>query len=157
MVRKEFRIGYEEYASVEEMSAMDRELCRAAVEALDGSYAPYSHFHVGAAVRMSDGTIVKGANQENAAFPSGLCAERTAMFSAGANYPGLDMVSIAVVARQDGRICSEPVAPCGACRQVMIQYQNKAGKPMSVILVGADHIKKFARVNDILPLIFDNI
>ena len=157
MVRKEFRIGYEEYASVEEMSATDRELCRAAVEALDGSYAPYSHFHVGAAVRMSDGTIVKGANQENAAFPSGLCAERTAMFSAGANYPGLDMVSIAVVARQDGRICSEPVAPCGACRQVMIQYQNKAGKPMSVILVGADHIKKFSRVDDILPLIFDNI
>ena len=157
MVRKEFRIGYEEYASVEEMSAADRELCRAAVEALDGSYAPYSHFHVGAAVRMSDGTIVKGANQENAAFPSGLCAERTAMFSAGANYPGLDMVSIAVVARQDGRICSEPVAPCGACRQVMIQYQNKAGKPMSVILVGADHIKKFSRVDDILPLIFDNI
>ncbi len=157
MVRKEFRIGYEEYASVEEMSATDRELCRAAVEALAGSYAPYSHFHVGAAVRMSDGTIVKGANQENAAFPSGLCAERTAMFSAGANYPGLDMVSIAVVARQDGRICSEPVAPCGACRQVMIQYQNKAGKPMSVILVGADHIKKFSRVDDILPLIFDNI
>ena len=135
MVRKEFRIGYEEYASVEEMSATDRELCRAAVEALAGSYAPYSHFHVGAAVRMSDGTIVKGANQENAAFPSGLCAERTAMFSAGANYPGLDMVSIAVVARQDGRICSEPVAPCGACRQ----------------------IKKFSRVDDILPLIFDNI
>ena len=157
MVRKEFRIGYEEYASVEEMSATDRELCRAAVEALAGSYAPYSHFHVGAAVRMSDGTIVKGANQENAAFPSGLCAERTAMFSAGANYPGLDMVSLAVVARQDGRICSVPVAPCGACRQVMIQYQNKAGKPMSVILVGADHIKKFSRVDDILPLIFDNI
>ena len=157
MVRKEIRIGYEEYASVEEMSAVDRDLCRAAVEALEGSYAPYSHFHVGAAVRLSDGTVVKGANQENAAYPSGLCAERTAMFSAGANFPGLDIVSIAIVARQDGRICSEPVAPCGACRQVMIQYQTKAGKPMSVILVGADHIKKFARVDDILPLIFDNL
>lgn len=157
MVRKEIRIGYEEYASVEEMTAADRDLCRAAVEALEGSYAPYSHFHVGAAVRLSDGTVVKGANQENAAYPSGLCAERTAMFSAGANFPGLDIVSIAIVARQDGRICSEPVAPCGACRQVMIQYQNKAGKPMSVILVGADHIKKFARVDDILPLIFDNL
>ena len=157
MVNKEIRIEYEEYASPDELSAADFELCRAAVEALDGSYAPYSHFHVGAAVRLSDGTIVKGANQENAAFPSGLCAERTAMFAAGANYPGLDIVSIAVVARQDGRICSEPVAPCGACRQVMIQYQTKSRKPMSVILVGADHIKKFARVNDILPLIFDNI
>lgn len=157
MVRKEIRIDYEEYASVEEMSAQDRELCRAAVEALDGSYAPYSHFHVGAAVRLSDGTIVKGANQENAAYPSGLCAERTAMFAAGANYPGLDMESIAVAARQDGRLCSDPAAPCGACRQVMAQYQTKSGKPMSVILVGADRIMKFSRVDDILPLIFDNI
>ena len=157
MVRKEIRIDYEEYASVEEMSAQDRELCRAAVEALDGSYAPYSHFHVGAAVRLSDGTIVKGANQENAAYPSGICAERTAMFAAGANYPGLDMESIAVAARQDGRLCSDPAAPCGACRQVMAQYQTKSGKPMSVILVGADRIMKFSRVDDILPLIFDNI
>ncbi len=157
MVRKEIRIDYEEYASVEEMSAQDRELCRAAVEALDGSYAPYSHFHVGAAVRLSDGTIVKGANQENAAYPSGLCAERTAMFAAGANYPGLDMESIAVAARQDGRLCSDPAAPCGACRQVMAQYQTKSGKPMSVILVGANRIMKFSRVDDILPLIFDNI
>ena len=157
MVRKEIRIGYDEYASVEEMSAQDRELCRAAVEALEGSYAPYSHFHVGAAVRLSDGTIVKGANQENAAYPSGLCAERTAMFAAGANYPGLDMESIAVAARQDGRLCSEPAAPCGACRQVMAQYQTKSGKPMSVILVGANRIMKFSRVDDILPLIFDNI
>ncbi len=157
MVRKEIRIDYEEYASVEEMSAQDRELCRAAVEALDGSYAPYSHFHVGAAVRLSDGTIVKGANQENAAYPSGLCAERTAMFAAGANYPELDMESIAVAARQDGRLCSDPAAPCGACRQVMAQYQTKSGKPMSVILVGANRIMKFSRVDDILPLIFDNI
>lgn len=157
MVRKELRIGYDEYASVEEMSVAERELCRAAVEALDGSYAPYSRFHVGAAVRLSDGTIVKGANQENAAYPSGLCAERTAMFAAGANYPGLDIVSIAVVARQDGRICSKPAAPCGACRQVMAQYQTKSGKPLSVILIGANYIMRFARVDDLLPLIFDNI
>ena len=157
MVRKEIRIDYEEYASVEEMSAQDRELCRAAVEALDGSYAPYSHFHVGAAVRLSDGTIVKGANQENAAYPSGLCAERTAMFAAGATFPDLDMESIAVAARQDGRLCSDPAAPCGACRQVMAEYQSKCGKPMSVILVGANRIMKFSRVDDILPLIFDNI
>jgi len=157
MARKEIKIEYDEFASAQELSAQDRELCRAAVEALDGSYAPYSHFHVGAAVRLSDGTIVKGANQENAAYPSGLCAERTAMFAAGANYPGLDMESIAVVARQDGRICSSPAAPCGACRQVMAQYQTKSGKPMSVILVGADRIMKFSRVDDLLPLIFDNI
>lgn len=157
MVRKELRIGYDEYSSVEEMSGGDRELCRAAVEALSGAYAPYSHFHVGAAVRLSDGTIVKGANQENAAYPSGLCAERTAMFAAGAQYPGLDMVSIAIVARQDGRICSDPAAPCGACRQVMAQYQTRSGKPMSIILVGADRILKFEQVDDLLPFIFDSI
>ena len=157
MVKKQIRIDYEEYVSVEEMSVSDRDLCRAAVEALNGSYAPYSHFHVGAAVRLSDGTVVSGANQENAAYPSGLCAERTAMFAAGANYPDKDIESIAVVARQDGRICSDPAAPCGACRQVMAQYQTKSGKPMSVILVGASRIMKFARVDDILPLIFDNI
>ena len=157
MVRKELRIGYDEYSSVEEMSGGDRELCRAAVEALSGAYAPYSHFHVGAAVRLSDGTIVKGANQENAAYPSGLCAERTAMFAAGAQYPGLDMVSIAIVARQDGRICSDPAAPCGACRQVMAQDQTRSGKPMSIILVGADRILKFEQVDDLLPFIFDSI
>ena len=157
MVKKQIMIEYEEFVSVEEMSAADRDLCRAAVEALDGSYAPYSHFHVGAAVRLSDGTIVRGANQENAAYPSGICAERTAMFAAGATYPDKDMESIAVVARQDGRICSDPAAPCGACRQVMAQYQTKSGKPLSVILVGASRIMKFARVDDILPLIFDNI
>ena len=157
MVTKEFRIPYEEYSSADELSSQDLALARAAVEAIDGSYAPYSHFHVGAAVRLSDGTIVKGANQENAAYPSGLCAERTAMFAAGAAHPELDMLSIAVAARQDGRLCSTPAAPCGACRQVMAQYQTKSGKPMSVILVGAGRILKFARVDDILPLIFDNI
>ena len=157
MVRKEFRIQYEEYASAGEMSAEDHALCQAAVEALEGSYAPYSHFHVGAAVRLSDGTVVKGANQENAAYPSGLCAERTAMFAAGAQYPGLGMDCIAVVARQNGRICSEPAAPCGACRQVMAQYQTRSRKPMAVILVGADRILKFERVDDILPFIFDSI
>lgn len=157
MVRREFRIQFEEYASAGEMSAEDHALCQAAVEALEGSYAPYSHFHVGAAVRLSDGTVVKGANQENAAYPSGLCAERTAMFAAGAQYPGLDMDCIAVVARQNGRICSDPAAPCGACRQVMAQYQAKGGGPMSVIMTGAKRIWKFPDVDSILPLIFDSI
>ena len=157
MVKKEITIAYEEYSSVEEMTAEDRDLCRSAVEAIDGSYAPYSHFHTGAAVRLSDGTVVKGANQENVAFPSGLCAERTAMFSAGASHPGLCMESIAVAARQDGRLCTEPVMPCGACRQVMMQYQAKSGKPMSVIMISADKIWKFEKVDDILPLIFNSI
>ena len=124
---------------------------------MEGAYAPYSHFHVGAAVRMSNRQIVRGANQENAAFPSGLCAERTAMFAAGARYPDKDMLSIALAGGVMGRLGSQPATPCGACRQVMAQYQAKSGKPMSVIMISADKVWKFEKVDDILPLIFNSI
>ena len=157
MTAKQINIAYQEFSSIDELNAEDRELAQAAIEGMKGSYAPYSHFNVGAAVRMSNGQIVIGANQENAAFPSGLCAERTAMFAAGAKYPEKDMCSIALVGGVYGRITDEPATPCGACRQVMAQYQAKAGKPMSVIMVGAKRIWKFEKVDDILPLIFDSI
>ena len=157
MSEKEIRITYQEYKSVDEMLPEDRELAAEAVKAMEGAYAPYSHFHVGAAVRMSNGQIVRGANQENAAFPSGLCAERTAMFSASARYPDKDMLGIAIAGGVMGRLAKEPVTPCGACRQVMAQYQAKSGKPMSVIMMSADRILKFEKVDDILPLIFNSI
>jgi cytidine deaminase len=157
MTAKQINIAYQEFSSIDELNAEDRELAQAAIEGMKGSYAPYSHFNVGAAVRMSNGQIVRGANQENAAFPSGLCAERTAMFAAGAKYPDKDMCSIALAGGVYGRITEEPATPCGACRQVMAQYQAKAGKPMSVIMVGARRIWKFEKVDDILPLIFDSI
>ena len=157
MTDKEIRIKYREFSSIEEMNPEDRELAAEAIKAMSGAYAPYSHFHVGAAVRMSNGQIVRGANQENAAFPSGLCAERTAMFAAGARYPDKDMLGIAIAGGVMGRLAKAPVTPCGACRQVMAQYQTKAGKPMSVIMIGAHKVWKFARVDDILPLIFDSI
>ncbi|MBR4809605.1 MAG: cytidine deaminase [Bacteroidales bacterium] len=157
MTEQEIKISYQQFASIEELNAEDRELAHAAIEGMQGSYAPYSHFNVGAAVRMSNGQIVRGANQENAAFPSGLCAERTAMFAAGAKYPDKEMRSIALAGGLYGRLTDEPATPCGACRQVMAQYQAKAGKPMSVIMVGAKKIWKFERVDDILPLIFDSI
>ena len=157
MTNRQIKINYEEYASIEEMNAEDRELASEAIKAMGGSYAPYSHFNVGAAVRMSNGQIVRGANQENAAFPSGLCAERTAMFAAGARYPDKDMLSIAIAGGVMGRLALEPVTPCGACRQVMAQYQAKSGKPMSVIMISAGKILKFGKVDDILPLIFDSI
>ena len=157
MTDKEIRIKYREYQSVEEMNPEDRELAAEAVKAMSGAYAPYSHFHVGAAVRMSNGQIVRGANQENAAFPSGLCAERTAMFAASARYPDKDMLGIAIAGGVMGRLAKAPVTPCGACRQVMAQYQAKSGKPMSVIMISADKIWKFDKVDDILPLIFNSI
>ncbi len=157
MINREIRITYQEFKSIDEMLPEDRELAAEAIKAMEGSYAPYSHFHVGAAVRMSNGQIVRGANQENAAFPSGLCAERTAMFSAGARYPDKDMLGIAIAGGVMGRLAKEPVTPCGACRQVMAQYQAKSGKPMSVIMMSADRILKFEKVDDILPLIFNSI
>ena len=157
MTNQEIHITYQEYKSIDELNPEDRELAAEAIKAMEGAYAPYSHFHVGAAVRMSNGQIVRGANQENAAFPSGLCAERTAMFAAGARYPDKDMLSIALAGGVMGRLGSQPATPCGACRQVMAQYQAKSGKPMSVIMISADKILKFDKVDDILPLIFDSI
>ena len=157
METKKLEIAYREYSSLEELQAEDRELALAAIDAMKGAYAPYSNFCVGAAVRLEDGTVVTGANQENAAFPSGLCAERTAMFSAGAAYPDKAMVSIAIAGGAAGVLDPTPASPCGACRQVMAQYQTKGGKDMSIILVGDGKIMKFNRVDDLLPLIFNNL
>ena len=157
MTEKEIRASFLEYSSLDELNAEDRELAAEAIAAMNNAYAPYSHFHVGAAVRMSNGQIVRGSNQENAAFPSGLCAERTAMFAAGAKFPDKDMRALALAGGVHGRLTERPATPCGACRQVMAQYQAKAGKPMSVLMVGAKAIWKFEKVDDILPFIFDSI
>ncbi len=157
MTNKEIKIAYQEFDSVEQLDPKDRELAEAAIEATKGSYAPYSRFNVGAAVRLDTGMIIKGANQENAAYPSGLCAERTALFYASANYPENAVTSIAIAAGQNGKICDNPATPCGACRQVMAQYQLKGKQPMSIILAGGRKVWKFEKVDDILPLIFDSI
>ena len=157
MTSKEIKIAYLEFESLDQLEAGDKELAEAAIEATDGSYAPYSRFNVGAAVRLDSGMIIKGSNQENAAYPSGICAERTAMFYAAATYPDNAITEIAVVASQDGKICDSPATPCGACRQVMAQYQTKGGRPMTILLVGGKKIWKFSKVDDILPLIFDSI
>ena len=157
MTNKEIKIAYIEYESLDQLDADDRKTADAAVEAISLSYAPYSRFNVGAAVMFEDGEIVKGANQENAAYPSGLCAERTALFYASASRPDKAMKILAIAAGQEGKLCDSPATPCGACRQVMAQYQTKSGRPMAVILIGARKIWKFEKVDDLLPLIFDSI
>ena len=157
MTDRRIIIDYIEYAAAGEMEPGDRELVAAALEAREGSYAPYSKFRVGAALRLSDGTIVKGANQENAAYPSGLCAERTAMFAAGANYPGVAFDTLAIVGGSGDEVCEMPAAPCGACRQVMAEYQRLSGKPLKIILIGTHAIYKFPDVESVLPLIFDSL
>ena len=157
MTSKEIKIAYKEYESLAELEPMDRELAQAAIDATAQAYAPYSKFNVGAAVRFQDGEIIKGANQENAAYPSGLCAERTALFYASASRPDKPMVAIAIAASQNGQLLETPVTPCGACRQVMAQYQLKSGLQMMVLLIGAHSILKFEKVDDLLPFIFDSI
>ena len=157
MTNKEIKIAYQEFQSLDELEAKDKELAQAAVEATELAYAPYSKFNVGAAVMFEDGEIVKGSNQENAAYPSGICAERTAMFYASSNRPDGVMTAIAIAGGLKGELAANPATPCGACRQVMAQYQLKGGKPMAVILVGGSKIWKFEKVDDILPLIFDSI
>ena len=157
MTKKSITIDYTEYTSAAEMEPQDRALVEAALEARSGSYAPYSKFHVGAALRLVDGTIVKGANQENVAYPSGLCAERTAMFAAGANHPGVAFDTLAIVGANGDDVCEMPAAPCGACRQVMAEYQRLYGQPIKIILIGTHVIYKFQKVEDLLPLIFDSL
>lgn len=157
MEKKTLTLEYTSYDSIDELIPKDRELLENAIEALKGSYAPYSGFNVGAAVKMSNGIIVKGSNQENAAYPSGLCAERTAMFSAAARYPGETMRAIALTASQNGKLQPSPSYPCGACRQVMAQYQNRYGKPLKIIIGSAGRIEIFDSVEALMPFIFDDI
>ncbi len=157
MSEKILSIKYEEFSSLEEMSPEDKELCLKAIDARKGSYSPYSNFQVGAALKLADGSVVLGANQENVAYPSGLCAERTVMFWAGANYPDIAFDTLAVAASDKGVLCESPASPCGACRQVMAEYQKKHGKPFNIILVGSKRIRKFSCVDDLLPFIFDSL
>ena len=157
MTNKEIKITYAEYDSLDQLDPKDFELAQAAIEATSLSYAPYSNFNVGAAVMFEDGVIIKGANQENAAYPSGMCAERTALFYASASRPDKAMTAIAITAGQNGKLCEMPATPCGACRQVMAQYQEKSGRPMEILLIGSKKIWKFSKVDDLLPLIFDSI
>ena len=157
MAEKKLTINYEEFQSPEEMTAQDQALVAAALDAQTGSYSPYSNFQVGAALLLANGVIVKGANQENAAYPSGLCAERTAMFWAGANYPDEPMDTLAIAGSDRGVLCDSPASPCGACRQVMAEYQKKHNRPLKIILVGARRILKFGCVDDLLPFIFDSL
>lgn len=142
--------------TADELSPSDREIVDAARAATANSYAVYSHFNVGAAVRLSDGTIVCGTNQENAAYPSGLCAERTTLFWANSQYPTLAVEAIAIAARTEQGELDRPIPPCGACRQVILETEKRFDKAMRIILYGA---KECYIIEDgikaLLPLSFD--
>ena len=138
-----------------ELREDDRKLVDAACEATHRSYCPYSHFHVGAAILLSNGEIVTGANQENVAYPSGTCAERTAAFYAHATYPDAVFRAIAIAARgTDGEFVADPVAPCGACRQALLEFETLAKDNVRVILVRAGRVFVLPSVRALLPLAF---
>lgn len=140
---------------MDELSAEDRQLVEQAIEATRRSYAPYSHFRVGAAVRLGNGEIVIGCNQENAAYPSGLCAERTALFAAGALYPDVPVKVLAVAARgTDGEMTEEPTGPCGSCRQVIIESETRAKHPIRILLYGRRCVYIIDGIRQLMPLTF---
>lgn len=150
-------LSYRIYA-LDELPEESRKLVDAALEATQRSYAPYSHFYVGAAVILDNGIIVTGNNQENVAFPSGLCAERTALFYANAQYPEVPVKALAIVARDSsGKVTQAPISPCGACRQVMLETENRFGKPMQILLASAEEVIVVERASALLPIAFSDI
>lgn len=138
----------------EELSDSDKRLIEAAKEATKRSYAPYSRFNVGAAVLLEDGTIVTGANQENAAYPSGLCAERTALFHAGSQYPDKAVTTLTIAASNSEGFTELPITPCGACRQVLLETEMRYKRPIRVLMYGTAFIYEILGTKALLPLSF---
>jgi cytidine deaminase len=148
-------ISYEYYKNFNELEEADQALCSKAQEALQSSYSPYSGFKVGTAIRLKDGQIILGSNQENIAYPSGLCAERVALFSIGSSYPDTEIESMAITAFTDRFEITKPVTSCGACLQVMAQFELKQQKPISVLFYCLDgEIIKVPNVKSLLPFGF---
>lgn len=137
-----------------ELTNEQKSVVEAAKKATSGSYSPYSRFKVGAAVLLDNGQIITGSNQENAAYPSGLCAERTALFYAGANYPDVPIRKLAIISRQGDDFGSQVCSPCGACRQVICECEARAGAPIEILLCSATEVYIFDGIEGLLPFGF---
>ena len=146
-------IKIEQYA-MEELSDSEQELVRSAIKATHNAYANYSRFYVGAALRLANGQIVIGANQENAAFPSGLCAERSAIFAAQSQQPEQPITTLAIAASNDEGLLKDLITPCGACRQVILEMEDRYKRPIRILLFGARAVYAVNSVKDLLPLSF---
>lgn len=147
-------IKYTEVESIEELSNDDAYLVAKAREVANNAWAPYSHFLVGAAVELSNGKVITGNNQENAAYPSGLCAERVALFAANANYPNAPVKTIAISAYNKNGHVPEPVKPCGSCRQAILETEIRFEHPIKLILDGKNCINIVDGIRNLLPLSF---
>lgn len=146
---------YREYESIEELEPDDKALVFAAGEAAGKAYAPYSRFKVGAAVRLESGKIITGANVENAAFPSGICAERNALAHSISSYPDDRAVTIAIAALNENGITTGHISPCGNCRQVIAEEESRNGNKIKVILAGKEKIIIIDSISSLLPLQFN--
>ena len=147
---------YKIYESIEELSVPDRELMLMAVEELKNAYAPYSNFHVGAAVRLNDQSVYIGSNQENASYPLCMCGERVALYNAAANKPFVPIESLAITIKNLSMIIDKPVSPCGACRQVISEYEFRHRQAIRIFLKSDnDEVYVISSVNDLLPLGFN--
>ena len=153
MKEQSLNIQYQ-VVQLDELSDIEQQLVKKAMEATNNSYANYSHFHVGAACLLADGRIVIGANQENAAFPSGLCAERSAIFGAQSNYPKQAITTLAIAARNENGFLKSPISPCGACRQVILEMEDRYQQPVCILLYGENSTYRFHSIKDLLPFSF---
>ena len=153
MKEQTLNINYQ-IAELSELNETEQTLVKKAMEATNNSYANYSHFYVGAACPLADGRIFIGANQENAAFPSGLCAERSAIFGAQSNYPEQAIITLAIAARNENGFLKSPISPCGACRQVILEMEDRYKQPVRILLYGETGIYCFGSIKDLLPFSF---
>ncbi|MDR1055221.1 MAG: cytidine deaminase [Prevotellaceae bacterium] len=141
--------------SDKELPEEDRQLIEEAYKATKQAYSPYSKFNVGVAVVLENGVVIQGSNQENTAFPSGLCAERVAIFYANSQYPDIAIKTMAITSLSNGKQNNKAVYPCGACRQSMIQSEMRQQKPIRVIMAGSEDIQIVDSIKSLLPLTFD--
>lgn len=139
----------------EELSATHQLLINKAKEQVSKAYAPYSKFHVGAAIELENGEFFAGSNQENSAYPSGLCAERVAMFYANAQYPDVPVKTLAIAAYTNNNFMEEPITPCGSCRQVLLETEMRYEKDITILLYGTNHVYQIDNVKQLLPLCFE--
>lgn len=156
-MKKKITIEYQVLESAKELDYADNELLNRAIKIADVAHSPYSQFNVGAAVRMDNGEILAASNQENEAFPSGLCAERSVIFYAFSKYPDSFITEIAIAAKHTGTLTAEPTRPCGACIQVMLDAEKRGKKPIKVILGSANQIEVISSIRDLLPFSFENL
>jgi cytidine deaminase len=152
---KNISFSYNEFEKAEDLLTDDLELVNAAKATALNAYAPYSKFRVGAAIRLESGKIICGANVENAAFPSGICAERTALSHSVSNYPNDKPVSIAIASMNNDGYTEEPPSPCGNCRQVIAEEESRTGKRIRIIMIGKSKTIIVESISDLLPLQFN--